>query len=210
MKATAVGCGSWNADVVARQEVDLVANTAPARQLAPGFDKITEAFHETFGPYRLHLYSKYMLRGGYLRLALSMPSISKPVRIENIQVVLKQDTLIRCTPRPDLSELKVANIVLWSLKDEGVAPLTLAVGKDFNVIRQLRLIGATFRRNATEQAVVRPSTSPFSETGIRIEHSIITTIRFTTLGEPGEEMREIKLSSATTIASCACSIENLQ
>jgi len=65
-------------------------------------------------------------------------------------------------------------------------------------------------KNLDLNIAVRPSTSPFSETGIRIEHSIITTIRFTTLGEPGEEMREIKLSSATTIASCACSIENLQ
>ena len=175
----------------------MVANSNQPGMVAEGFDQISESYHHVLGPIRVHFFSKYLLRGGYLRMALTMPAVEQTIRVDNVQMMLEQHINLQSSREPERSERRLMSIPLWSMRDEGNAPLDLRAGKTLSLIRQARL-------NAE---MVRSSTNPFSQTGIRVSHSIAALVRYS--ANHGE-LTEWKVSFPARLSSCACSIENLQ
>lgn len=203
VKATAVGCGRFGKDLVAFGDVDLTADPNEPG-IAPGFDRSRELFHPVLGPLRGRFFTKYLLRGGYLRFALKMPAISQQVMIEDVQVVLVQNFNLQSMKNPKLVEHISVDIPLWSLKSEGVAPLRLKDGEDLSLVRLVRLM-------AERHEMVRPTSNDWSETGIRIAHQLLIVIRFKPLeNNPEGEVKEMKIPFEAKLSSCASSVENMQ
>lgn len=204
LKATAVGCGRFGKDLVAFGEVDLTADPNDPG-IAPGFDRSREIFHPVLGPLRGRFFTKYLLRGGYIRFALKMPAISQQVVIQDVQVVLVQNFNLQSMKTPKLVEHVSVDIPLWSLKKEGVAPLRLKDGEDLSLVRLVRLMAEG------QHEMVRPTSNDWSETGIRIAHQVLIVIRFKPLEDnPEGEIKEMKIPFEAKLSSCASSVENMQ
>ena len=204
LKATAVGCGRFGKDLVVYSEVDLTADPNDPG-IAPGFDRSREIFHPVLGPLRGRFFTKYLLRGGYIRFALKMPAIGQPVVIEDVQTVLVQNFNLQSMKNPKLVEHVSVDIPLWSLKKEGIAPLKLKDGEDLSLVRLVRLMAEG------QHEMVRPTSNDWSETGIRLAHQIMIVIRFTPLEDnPTGETKEMKIPFEAKLSSCASSVENMQ
>lgn len=203
MKATAYGAGLFGSDVSITREIDVASNTAGDVGPSEGFSEISESLHDVLGPLRVHFSTRYLLRGGYLRMALNMPSVSKNVRIDNISAVLKQDTILQNIKKPERTERKTQDITLWSLSQENSQPTELKEGEDLSLVRQMRL-----QTSRDERVLLRPSINENSVTGIRHTHTIMVVIRFR--AQDDNNTREMKIKFPANIGSCACSVENLQ
>ena len=198
----AIGIGRFGSDVVTSGMVDIVADHLPRAALAEGYDHSKETYHEVLGPLRGRLSSNYLLRGGYLRLALDLPDIGQATRIDDVQVILGQEFNLQSMKNPQYAEHKTQQIVLWSLASENSIPLEYEAGKDLSLVRQIRLL------KKERHDIVRPTTSDWSETGIRVAHQLHICIRFTASGS--SEMKELRITFSAKLSSCACSIENMQ
>lgn len=217
MRAIAYGAGSWPVqDLSAFHELDIVANENPENGIAEGCDLVSEQNHPALGPLRVHLYSRYLLRGGYLRFALAMPAVSQPVELVDVSVILLQTVLLQHMYKPHRQEQLEFKILLWALSNEvGKKPEVLQAGKDYPLVRQMRLAtndrGQSFEHAPSADSLIRPSTNDNSETGIRITHRLVVVIKYRPLKNTEDnEIKELRVSFPTQIASCACSIENLQ
>jgi len=205
IKATAFGCGKFGADLVAESgELGLVSNSNELGMAAQGFSAETESSHEVLGPLRLNLFSRYHMISSYLRMAISLPSIAAPVRIDDMSVVLKQDVHLHDLRDPSKNEqMRAKRIVLWAMNHEERGR-TYKEDEEFSIVRQMRL---------ADDDTCRPSTNDFSETGIRVSHSLQTIIRFTPVASDGtavDETKEMKINHPCKISSCDCMDANLQ
>lgn len=203
-RAIAKGCGRFGKDLIADSLVDLVADSNEPG-IAEGYDKSRETYHEILGPLRGRLHSKYLLRGGYIRFALAMPAVTSKVRIEDVRVILGQEFNLQSMKNPNLTEHCSGLVTLWSLKREGIAPLTLEKDQELNLVRQVRLMAEN------DHDEVRPTTNDCSETGIRVAHQLFIVIRFKPLeNNPNDELKELKMPFSARLSSCASNVENFQ
>jgi hypothetical protein len=178
-----------------------VNNANEPGQAAQGFSADTETTHEVLGPLRVHLFSKYFLIAGYLRLALSLPGVAEAVRIDDVAVILKQDVTLQHMLEPERTEhMKPKRVLLWSMNAEEKGTM-LAAEQDFAIVRQMRL---------ADDDTIRPSSNPLSETGIRVSHTLQTVVRFTPLTDGKLETKEMKITHDCKLSSCDCMIGNLQ
>jgi hypothetical protein len=190
---------------VADSDVYLIAGDSEPGVIADGYDRSREMFHDVLGPFRGRFHTKYLLRGGYLRFTLNLPAVAQKVIIEDVQAILCQNHNLQSMKNPHLVELVPSLIALWSLRKEGAAPLTLDEGKDLSLVRQLRLMAED------NLDMVRPTTSDWSETGIRIAHQLLIVVRFRQVeNNPDKEVKELKMPFEAKLSSCATSLENCQ
>jgi hypothetical protein len=204
VKATAKGLARFGKDLVASSEIDTVADPNET-SIANGLNWVREIFNSTLGPLRARFFTKYLLRGGLLRFALSMPVMAQPVIIDDVKVILAQNFNLQSMKNPELVEHIETLIPLWSSKKEGVTPLKIKDGQELCFVRQLRLMAED------NHEMLRPTSNDWSETGIRIAHQLVVLIRFKPLeNNPEGLVKELKIAFDGKISSCASNIENHQ
>lgn len=109
------GVGSFHGDLEDTSVLCCVANNNAPGMAASGFNEISESVNATLGPVRTHLFSKYLIISGFLRLSLSLPVLSESVEIRNVSLVLTQHHHLQSLQSPSLSEERDETHLLWDL-----------------------------------------------------------------------------------------------
>lgn len=185
LRAVAHGCGAFGKDIEASEIVGLVNNSSPPGQAARDYNTAHEDSHHTLGPIRVHLYSRYFLISGLMRLAVSVPAPTRACQIEDVKLAIIQHVSLQSLQNPERKEEhKPLDLVLWSSRrqqeqeherdrtSEPYSPTILRAGQPFNLVKQIRLANDNF---------LRQSTNPHSITGIRVSHSLEVTLWYAAL-----------------------------
>ena len=248
LRAKVYGVGPFKGDLEDNAVLCCVANNNIPGQAAAGMNQTSESVHPSFGPMRVHLFSKYLLISGFLRMAITLPVVNEDVEVKNMSLTLTQHHALKSMNDPSLTDWRDESHTLWDLqsgaplfgyrgrdavkdrpKNKGQLhgwgypttslftridaesspvtmpidlPLRLSAGQEFAMVRQVRL---------PNDDTIRQSTSPWSNTGIRISHTASVVIRYTTENEgtstPGghkerdKAVKELKVNFDLTISS---------
>ena len=221
-------CEALWRQVRAREEelLSLQANANPYGP-ATGFNQLEEILHPSLGPLRAHLYTRYLLIHGFLRLSLTLSAVPEMCRIDDVSVVLTQRASLQHPEQPSVKEeCRPWSVPLWRLRNGEVdvkgkgkangssssgggkqGPVELQKGEDFKLVRVVRLLNDNY---------IRPSTHDFTNTGIRMSHTLAVHVRYTALwsqsgnGVKEGETKELRIAFPAKISSCDCGIENAQ
>ena len=199
---TAPGCGNFGSDLVQETALCLQA----IGEWSQGFSRVEELQHPVLGPLRVHLFTRYLLVAGFLKLTLNVPEIEEDCEIVDVTVTVVQQVQLRNLSRPDIPEevCKPHAYQLWSLEaersaskeprapgGEGDLPSTLPKGEAFQLARILRL---------PSDNVIRQSTPIHSKTGIRVSHTVAAALQYRRLSMPAET-KELRIRFDCAICS---------
>lgn len=179
-----------------------VATHGDCGGLPPGHSLKTATFSQNLGPIAADLSTPYLLVGGQLNLNLEMPSILRPILLEDVRVEVVQKYELQALDDKWRQELaKSDTMPVWSLRTENKLGL-IQQGGNCEVQRQIRM---------PTEGKFRPSTPDASVTGVRVSHRLDIVIVYTPLVDnPDKHKKEFKIGSAATVSSCHCTLEALQ
>lgn len=161
-----------------------------------------ELHQDCLGPIGVNLHSKYLLVSGYLRLSLILPSLPKPVRIDDIFVQMEQTFELQSMKDPSRTEKQVQMVPVMSLKGRKGVTGVYQPGEELSISEQFRL---------PDDGKIRPSTAERTKVGIRVSHRLAVCIHYTPLTDnPQNETKELKIAIPATFSSCCCIFEALQ
>lgn len=101
----------------------------------------TQYFHDKLGPMKVQLTSRFLLIAGFLQLQVTLPSAAESVRLDDIQVHLKEQVVLESSRKPGYKEEKAPNTFkLRSIMDErGVEAPVLSPGESYSIQDQFRI-----------------------------------------------------------------------
>lgn len=183
-------------------DLQLVATHGDCGGLPPGHSLKTETFSQNLGPIAADLSSSYLLIGGMLNFGLEMPSILRPIQLEDVRIEIAQKYEMRALDEKWRHEKsKGDTFTVWSMRTEERLGF-IRPGGCCTVQRQLRM---------PIEGKLRPSTPDASITGLRVSHRIEIIIVYTPLEDnPQKQKKEFRIGSAATISSCHCTLDALQ
>ena len=144
--ATAHGCGTFGGDLIVKEICGLVNNASEPGSAAPDYQRVHEDIHPSLGPTRIQLYSRHFLISGFIRMEVNFPEVTYALRIDDVQLVIRQDVRLQSLEKPECTEhVKPLDLPLWKLstslqKDgQSFSPIIVGRGESYNVVETVRV-----------------------------------------------------------------------
>ena len=183
--------------------------------IAQGFNRVEELLHPELGPLRAQFFTRFLLIYGFLRLSLALPEMAEDCEIVDVAVILVQNVQLRKLAQADapVEERPPFSIKIWTLAQErqGLArtfgpstsadriapaesvPTHLRKGEAFQLTRNMRL---------PNDNTIRQSTSAWSETGVRVSHSLALELSYRSSADvKAREIRALRIKYDVHISS---------
>ena len=183
--------------------------------IAQGFNRVEELLHPELGPLRAQFFTRFLLIYGFLRLSLALPEVAEDCEIVDVAVILVQNVQLRNLSQGDapVEECKPFSSKLWSFAQERqglartchpstsaerIAPAEsptahLKKGEAFQLTRNMRL---------PNDNSIRQSTSLWSETGVRVSHSLALELSYRSSADVrARETRALRIKYDVHISS---------
>lgn len=189
--------------------------------MEPSFNVASKSLDERLGLIAINLSSQALIVPGYLRMAVDIPEVKEDSRIDDIQVYLLQSWRLQSLQEPNrIEDVPSIKILLWSLRDsshreeEGIASSPAEHGQG-TVIKQGCGYLLERRFIFPENDLIRSSTSPKSQTGLKAMHKLSVAISYTShlpdlLTGNAQKPKLFTMACPATLSMCTCAIEALQ